>query len=175
MKKIIRIFALLLITLTFAHYAAAHLKTGILSNEEASQLLLKQNKTDDDYEKLGEWWMEKMLGSSQHETMDKAMTESMGEEFLHNMHIAMGKHFTEGRSLGMMPMMQMFYTGRKDAQNNWLPMMGWGMMDNFSTNRWMNIFSFAGISLFLWFIALPLALTILAIVFAVKLWKQIKK
>lgn len=84
------------------------------------RVLSAQELTETDYEKLGEEWMETMMGD-QHEAMDKQMQELMGEDFLRQMHIAMGKRSQSPGSFGMMPMMGMVGIGGAE---------GTGMMDS---------------------------------------------
>lgn len=67
---------------------------------------------DSDFEAVGEYVMERMLGSSQsHEGMDRMMSSMMGEDGLDQMHRFMGRRFTQcggsapGGFGGMMGMM----------------------------------------------------------------------
>jgi|GEM_PF-5446446 len=177
--KLFTIFAVTLLLFTAMPNARAH-ASEIISNSEASALLQKADKTDDEYEKLGEWWMEQMMGS-QHEAMDQSIEAAHGEAFLRTMHIVMGKRLAEGGTWGMMPMMQMLTpygpsqtnrTGMYPWKNNW-PGMGWGMMQ--SSGWWSGFGAIATLSAFLWAIVFPLSLTALAVLFIVRIWKQIKK
>lgn len=84
---------------------------------------VSETLSDEEYEQLGEAWMEQMMGTS-HEAMDEEMREMMGEEFLRQMHIAMGKRLQSPGSFGMMPMMGM------------MGMMGTGAFGNMMTSPW---------------------------------------
>lgn len=65
-----------------------------------------QNLSDEEYEKLGEQWMKLMMGDN-HKAADEQMKAMMGEDFLRQMHVAMGKRAQNPGSMGMMPMMGM--------------------------------------------------------------------
>ncbi len=52
-----------------------------------------QNLANDDYEKLGEYYMGQMAGNS-HEAMNRMMEQMMGKEREEQMHIAMGKRLS---------------------------------------------------------------------------------
>ncbi|MCL4359837.1 hypothetical protein M1555_01085 [Patescibacteria group bacterium] len=49
-----------------------------------------QNLTDDDFDKLGDYFMGRMMGSA-HDAMDQVMTDRLGADGERAMHIAMGK------------------------------------------------------------------------------------
>jgi hypothetical protein len=118
-----------------------------------------QNLSDDEYEKLGEQWMQAMMGDN-HEAADENIEQMMGEDFLQQMHVAMGKQSQNPGSFGMMGMMNMMTGGGGN------PMMG-----NFSNNP-MGTFGWGlGSLLFTLTWAVWLIVGILA---AVWLWKQIK-
>lgn len=56
--------------------------------------------TDEDYELIGDKWMEVIMGD-EHEVMEEQMRETMGEDFLTQMHIAMGKRAQSSDSISM--------------------------------------------------------------------------
>ena len=118
--------------------------------------------TDQDYEKSGEGIMDQMMGS-QHETADKNIEETMGTDFLRQMHVAMGKmaerNLSGNSNLGMMPMMSMMMGGGGvNMMGNWGGMMGSG---------------FGVYAILAW---LTWGLIIIALVLgSVWLWKQIQK
>ena len=70
--------------------------------------------SDEDYEQAGEKLMGQMMGTD-HEQADQNIEEMMGEDFLRQMHIAMGKmaerNASGGSNLSMMPMMNMMAQG----------------------------------------------------------------
>ncbi|OGY22707.1 MAG: hypothetical protein A2113_02365 [Candidatus Woykebacteria bacterium GWA1_44_8] len=70
--------------------------------------------TDESYEQAGEQLMDQMMGTA-HEQADQNIKEMMGEDFLRQMHISMGKmaerNVSGNSSLGMMPMMGMMMGG----------------------------------------------------------------
>ncbi len=74
-----------------------------------------ENLSDGELESLGEFFMERMAGSTaNHEVMDKQMEQRMGKENLEKMHIVMGKRMS-GCDVGA-------------TLNGWDGMMGFGMM-----------------------------------------------
>lgn len=96
-----------------------------------------QNLANDDYEKLGEYFMGQMAGSS-HEAMNQMMQQMMGQNGEEQMHIALGKRssgcdtnasFPSGYGLPMMWWMMgsafapWSFGGTKGGGN---PMMGYG-------------------------------------------------
>ena len=52
-----------------------------------------QDLTDDDFDKLGDYFMGDMMGSA-HDTMDTLMTQRLGDQGEQQMHIAMGKRLS---------------------------------------------------------------------------------
>jgi len=117
--------------------------------------------TDTDYENAGEQIMGQMMGS-QHEAADQNIKETMGEAFLTQMHIAMGKMAEKNASgssqLGMMPMMSM--------------MMGGGGFNMMGGSYGMNS-GFGVYALLAWVTwILVISALILGIIW---LWKQIQK
>lgn len=99
--------------------------------------------SDEDFERLGEYFMGQMLQES-HQEMNKMMAQMIGEEGEEEMHIVMGKRLSgcdttaglSSRGAGFMPMMQMMMGGRSspsgfnsfNKQNN-------PMMWNFGNNQ----------------------------------------
>ncbi len=89
-----------------------------------------QKVTDDQFEKIGEYFMGQSIGNTQtHIDMNNQMKSMMGEQGESQMHIAWGKRgsgcdsnaqFTPNTGGGGFPMMG--YGG----WNNWNNMMGWG-------------------------------------------------
>src|SRR3989337_1798678 len=83
-----------------------------------------------DYEEAGEKIMDQMMGS-RHEEADKNIQEVMGEDFLKQMHIAMGKmterNLSGSSNFGMMPMVSMMTGGGGvNMMGNWGGVMGSG-------------------------------------------------
>ena len=97
-----------------------------MMNFGSSDTETNQNLSDDEYEKLGEQWMELMMGDN-HEAVDEQMRTMMGEDFLRQMHIAMGKRAQNPGTYGMMPMMGMLgASGAKGMGYGGYDMMGAG-------------------------------------------------
>ncbi|MCL5003758.1 MAG: hypothetical protein M1352_00635 [Patescibacteria group bacterium] len=118
----------------------------------AKQLNCK-DLTDDDFDKLGDFFMGSMMGSS-HDYMDNLMTQRLGQNGDRQMHIAMGRRlsgcdvnasFPQGYSY-FMPMMGGFggmmsgwNTNNQSWGNGWSSMMGnsgWGNMMNGAFGSW---------------------------------------
>lgn len=126
---------------------------------------------DNDFEKLGDYYMDQMMGSS-HEAMDQRIESVSGEEGLKNMHIVMGKRIS-GCGVGFMPMMWMMgsafapqsFGGTKGGGTN---MMGWGYGNMMGFGGNWGIFSVFS----LFYSILILAILVLLVVW---LWKQIQK
>ena len=119
--------------------------------------------TDTDYENAGEQIMNQMMGS-QHEQADESIKDTMGEDFLKQMHVAMGKmaerNISGNNSLGMMPMMGVMMGG------GGLNMMG----GNFSGMMGGGFGIYALLAWLTW--TLIIVALVLAIVW---LWKQIQR
>lgn len=110
-----------------------------------------ENLTDRQFESLGEFFMEQMVGSSSsHETMDKQVEQMMGKEGLEKMHIVMGKRmsgcqsgvsmgggmmgFSSGSGLEMMMKMMMGSPSGQTWKGGERSMMGPGMMGWYGGN-----------------------------------------
>lgn len=129
------------------------------------------NLSDEDFERLGEYFMGQMLGDTgTHAAMNEMMTRMMDEQGESQMHIVMGKRlsgcdtqaaFPRG-GLGFAPMMQMM-SGWQSS--------GWGMMGNW----WGGVGVFAAFVALLWTTVLPLAVLALLVLWIIKLWQQVKK
>ena len=134
-----------------------------------------QQLTEDNFDKLGDYFMWKSLGSTQaHAAMDKRITQMMGDQGNTQMHIALGKrgsgcfsnlNVPSNTPSFMMGMMNNVYTnggGVKNIMGNWGwngSMMGWSGFGSF------NLFSF------LLFLVIFVDLVLLG----AYLWKQIRK
>jgi len=94
------LIALMALAFVIPNRAFAQGMMNLGSNEKT----VDQSLSDDEYEKLGEDWMEIMMGDN-HEESDEQMSQMMGGDFLRQMHIAMGKQSQNQGSFGMMPMM----------------------------------------------------------------------
>ncbi len=135
-----------------------------------------QQLTDDNFDKLGDYFMWKSLGSTQaHAVMDKRITQMMGDQGNTQMHIALGKRGSGCFSNFNIPsntppfMMGMMNNsayanggGVKNMMGNW----GW----NGSMMGWTGFGSFNLLS-FLFCIVVFIDLVLLG----VYLWKQIRK
>ncbi len=129
---------------------------AILDKLQSKQLDCK-GLIDDNFEKLGDYFMGQMVGSS-HSAMDKIMTQMVGEEGNTKMHIAMGKRLSgcdpnaasSSQGYGFLPMMWMMTGGGR--------MGGWNGFGDF------------GILTFLFWLAAFVDLILVGI----WLWKQIQ-
>ena len=118
--------------------------------------------SEKDYEESGEKIMDQMMGF-RHEEADKNIQEVMGENFLKQMHIAMGKmserNISGNSNFGMMPMVSMMMGGGGvNMMGNWGGMMGSGF----------------GVFAVLGWLTWALVITVLGLLI-VWLWKQIQK
>ena len=134
-----------------------------------------QQLTDDDFNKLGDYFMWKSLGSTQaHAVMDNRMTLMMGEQRNTQMHIILGKRGsgcfsnltvpsnTPSFMMGMTNNANVSEGGVKNMMGNW----GW----NGSTMDW-NSFGDFNLFSFLLFLVIFVDLVLLG----AYLWKQIRK
>lgn len=122
--------------------------TWTMSSEETAGYAIAQklqNKTlacsdlsQTNYESLGEYYMGLMMGSA-HEAMDQSIQNRFGEDYLNQMHIAMGERFSGCNAnvqfpagmMGFGPMTGGYNWGnsyQNSSNNNWsgYNMMGWG-------------------------------------------------
>lgn len=170
MKKIffaILIVLLLNMSLVFAHeHNFAETKHLIDSGIGCDKL------TDEQFEAIGEYYMEQMHPGEAHEMMDKMMGGD-GSESLKQMHIQMAKRLYcnedidgmmgSGDSMGMPMMMDMMGSGMMDGQNVQSSMMG-SRRYSFSYWNFINIL----------YIILLIGLIILIYLWIIKLWKNVK-
>ncbi len=105
-KVVICLFILSLCILFFSGAASAHGHDHEQMLTEAKQIIAANvscdKLTDDQFEALGEYYMEQMHPGEAHEKMDRMMSNMMGEEGLRRMHINMGKRMYCGMGGGMM-------------------------------------------------------------------------
>lgn len=133
--------------------------------QEGKQLLddLKNGKTtcqrltDDNFEKIGEYFMGQAIGNtSQHISMNNMMKSMMGEQGEEQMHIAWGKRGSGcDNSAQFSPMM-----------GGVISMMGYGGMMNGS--GWMMGFGVLGL-------IIQLLVIVVLVLLVVYLWKQIQR
>lgn len=91
-----------------------------------------ENLTDGEFENLGEFFMERMVGSpDSHEITDKQMAQMMGEDGLEQMHMVMGKRMSGCQTDAVVP-------GASDS------MMGWGMMGPSTSSGWKMMMNMMG-------------------------------
>lgn len=76
-----------------------------------------RNLTDADFDKLGDFFMGSMMGSS-HDAMDQIMTQRLGQQGEEQMHVAMGKRLSGCNTTAALP----------SGASYFMPMMGWGNM-----------------------------------------------
>lgn len=165
----ILIFLLLLVIPTFAqddgHTAREEKEGKIIWEKMQAKQITCDKLSDEDFERLGEYYMGMMVGNS-HEAMNNMMMQMMGEEREEQMHVVMGKRlsgcdssaeFSSG-GFGFMPMMNMMMGG-ENSMMSFGNMMGWGG------------FGLFGILASIFWIVLLIDLILLGI----WLWKKIKK
>ena len=98
------------------------------------------NLSDDNFEKLGDYFMGQMMGSS-HSAMDALMTQRIGEDNNRLMHIALGKRFSgcdtsavfPSQGASFLPMMGMM-GGWSSSYDNYQPNNFNSMMGNYYNN-----------------------------------------
>ncbi len=183
-----RKFILLLIPfVSFAAFTLEDLNFEVQKGEEIfkklrNQEISCQSLTDEDFESLGEYFMDLMIGDREsHLAMNQMMKNMHGEEGEKLMHINMGKRFSNcfsdnprinlRESAGLMPMM---------GYGGIMPMMGYGIGGwNFLNWRGWNILALIlGIFWFLWLliiVVLPILVLILLILLILNLVKKLKK
>ena len=134
-----------------------------------------QQLSEDNFDKLGDYFMWKALGNTQaHAAMDERMTQMMGDQENTQMHIILGKRGSgcfsnfavpSNTPSFMMGMMNNVYAnggGVKNMMGNW----GWAG----STMGWTG---FGGFSLFSFLIFLVIFVDL--VLLGAYLWKQINK
>lgn len=143
MKKILIVFSLLIPIVFLLASQSSVLANGeeVKRGEEIWQKfsagqLQCEDLNDEEFENLGEFFMERMAGSpDNHEVMDKQMEQMMGKEGLEQMHTAMGKRMS-GCQVNVTPdsndamrsfnMMNMMRQGGGGWNMMGPGMMGWG-------------------------------------------------
>ena len=133
-----------------------------------------QQLSEDNFDKLGDYFMWRTRGSTQtHTAMDERMTQMMGDQGNTQMHIILGKRGSgcfsnlpvpSNTPSFMMGMMNNVYAnggGVKNMMGNW----GWGSMMEWAGFGGLNLFSF------LIFLVIFVDLVLLG----AYLWKQINK
>lgn len=145
----------------FAQTAGAQTESATVSEEAMGKIIWQklQSKeiacssvSPEDFTNLGEYFMGTMLGSS-HEAMNDTLARAYGNDWLEQMHIAMGKRFSGCDTAASFP----------TENGRWRSMMGmmgggpspFGGFNNNATNNMMNFGYFGGlsvISMFLWWI-----------------------
>lgn len=128
------------------------------------------NLSNDDFDKLGDYYMGQMMGSS-HDAMDTLMIQRIGENNEQLMHIAMGKRLSgcdtsaqfPAQGAGFLPMMGMM-GGWSSPDNYYQPNSFNSMMGNYYGGYpMMGYGSFGWLPMILWW-----ALIIIGIVFLVR-------
>lgn len=154
MKKIFSVMAILTVLLSVAGPAFAAEEKRLFADEVAAGLAILQqlqskelacaSLSDQQYELMGEYFMDQMMGDS-HEAMNLTLQQRLGESGEKTVHIAMGKRFSGcdtsellplGGS-GFFPMMQMM--GGTFTPADWAgrtALGGWGMMSGWTGISW---------------------------------------
>ncbi|MCL6096599.1 MAG: hypothetical protein M1444_02895 [Patescibacteria group bacterium] len=152
---------------------------NFLDSLSAKKILCKDLK-DSDFEKIGEYFMGKVLGDTQnHLNMNNMMKNMMGEKGEENMHIAMGKKlggcfinedFSKSMPYSMMAMMGF---SAKGGVNN---MMGYGAN---VPGGWdyANMMGWSGSGTWFWVLHLVtwIVVAVDLVLLGMWLWKQLKK
>ncbi len=182
MKKLL--FILLFFPLiSFSAFTLEDLNLEVQKGEEILKKLKNQeincqSLTDEDFESLGEYFMDLMIGNREtHLAMNQMMKSMHGEDGEKLMHINMGKRFSGCdqnsiiSSFGIMPGGPMMGYGKI------MPMTGYGMWAwNFlNWSGWNILGPILGIFWFLIIIALPILVLILLILLILNLIKKLKK
>ncbi|MCL4354828.1 SHOCT domain-containing protein [Patescibacteria group bacterium] len=176
-KALFTILALLLLLFAappiFAQSPSPQDRSDINKGKEIYQNLLESKIScdklkDDDFEKIGEYFMEQRIGNSNaHANMNDMMKNMMGENGEIRMHISLGKRYSNcdsnapvpQKGYQFLPMLGMM--NRNSDNGNWRgggnPMMGFG---------WNNMMGFGGfglgwISMLLFWILIVLAIVAL--------------
>jgi uncharacterized membrane protein len=189
MKKIITsllpflVFIVLLVVPTFAqdnHTAREEKEGKVIWEKLQAKQINCDTLTDEDYERLGEYYMGRTVGDS-HESMNTMMERMMGKEGEEQMHVVMGKRLSgcetvvefpnQGR--GFMPMMMNMMTGSAFAPQSFGEtkggvslMMGYG-----GWNNMMGGWGGFGLLASLFWIVILVDLILLGVF----LWKKITK
>ncbi|HQU09101.1 MAG TPA: SHOCT domain-containing protein, partial [Opitutales bacterium] len=106
------------------------------------------NLTDDDFDKLGDYYMGQMMGTS-HSTMDALMAQRIGEDNDRLMHIALGKRLSgcdvsaafPVQGAGFLPMMGMM-GGLATSYGGYQP--NYSMMGNFGYPNGYSMMGYGG-------------------------------
>ncbi len=123
--------------------------------------------SDDDYDKLGDYFMGQMMGSS-HAAMDALMIQRIGADNERLMHIALGKRLSgcdvsavfPAQGAGFLPMMGMM-GGWSSYQPNGFNMMGNYFGSGYSPYQMMDYGGFDWIPMIFWLILIIVAIVIL--------------
>lgn len=144
--------------------------SDIKEGQEISQKLENkqikcQSLSGNDFIKLGDYYMDKMLGDS-HDSMESQIERFHGKDGLDKVHLSMGKRFSgcfknEKIPFGMMNAIQDTKGGVPNMMGQW----GYGNMMNWGGFGVFSIFGFI----------YPILITIILVLLAVWLWKQIQK
>ena len=180
MRKIIAITVSFLISvslLTFPVFAQDNHTTREEKEGEVVWEKLQANQincdklNDEDFERLGEYFMGQSIGDTQrHATMNQMMISMMGEDGEEQMHVVIGKRLSgcdttaalpQGSS-GFMPMMMNMMTGFGETKGGVNTMMSYGNM--------MGWGGFGFLFSFFWIVIL-----VDLILLGVWLWKKITK
>ena len=116
-----------------------------LLDELNTKIIICQKLTDDNFEKIGEYYMGKMIGdTARHIAMNSMMQSMMGQTGEEQAHIAMGKRISgcdtsaefPSQGTGFMPMMQMMMGGwsspvGSNQSNNSMMNFGFGTFGGF--------------------------------------------
>ena len=171
MRKILAIFVMLTVLASFIYAQERH-----EDFTEAMQIIEDKipcdNLSEDQFEILGDYFMEQMHPGEAHEIMDERMGGE-GSESLRLMHINMGKAFYCGENYGMMGYGMMGSGMMGNYQNNMMGNYnGYGMMgNNYNTTRFGYGWSLYNIL----YLVLLVGLIILVYLGIVRLWKKPKK
>lgn len=95
--------------------------------------------TDNDFDALGDFFMNRMMGSSIHEVMDQHMAQTLGSAGERQAHIAMGERLSGCNTNANYPSPAENY-----APTAWMGMMGdnnsgWDMMGGYDNSSWSGI------------------------------------
>jgi uncharacterized membrane protein len=171
-KKFILIYIFILLfsfSFAFTHTEDAELNQEIQKGKEIVEKFYRgevkcQDLTNEDFHSVGEYFMEQMVGGSDHITMNKMIEQMHGKQGEELMHINMGKRFL-GCDGG----------GKTSMMVGGMPMMGyWGFWNWRGWNFLALIFGIVGILWLLVILSFPILVLILLILGIIYLIKKLK-
>ena len=123
-----------------------------------------------DSQKLGQDWMEQMIGPG-YDQYQQEMIDMMGPEFFSQLQEAAGKSLQRGQSYLMAPIMGGGYGWRGD---DWGRAMGWSVLNGWMHSGWGWLAVFFGIAIAAIAVGIPIGILILIILLIVRMARSIR-